>query len=87
LFDLLGKVTHQFSRIRAGTISEAGKHIRQAKALRRRVDHRPAQRRQSRSATAFNHYSLLRTTEELLWISTYLGNAATATSMRSAFGL
>jgi phospholipase C len=41
----------------------------------------------TRSATAFNHYSLLRTTEELLGISTYLGNAATATSMRSAFGL
>jgi phosphatidylinositol-3-phosphatase len=41
----------------------------------------------TRSATAFNHYSLLRTTEELLGIPTYLGNAATATSMRSAFGL
>ena len=41
----------------------------------------------TQSATAFNHYSLLRTTEELLGISTYLGNAATATSMRSAFGL
>jgi len=39
------------------------------------------------SATAFTHYSLLRTTEELLGISTYLGNAASATSMRSAFGL
>jgi phosphatidylinositol-3-phosphatase len=38
-----------------------------------------------RSSTAFNHYSLLRTTEELLGIGTYLGNAASATSMRSAF--
>ena len=41
----------------------------------------------TRSATAFTHYSLLRTTEELLGISTYLGNAASAASMRSAFGL
>jgi phosphatidylinositol-3-phosphatase len=41
----------------------------------------------TQSATAFTHYSLLRTTEELLGITTYLGNAATATSMRSAFGL
>jgi phosphatidylinositol-3-phosphatase len=39
------------------------------------------------SGTAFTHYSLLRTTEELLGISTFLGNAASATSMRSAFGL
>ena len=36
-------------------------------------------------ATTFNHYSLLRTTEELLGVNTYLGNAATATSMRSPF--
>jgi hypothetical protein len=40
----------------------------------------------TRSATLFNHYSMLRTTEELLGVS-YLGNAATATSMRAAFGL
>jgi phospholipase C len=39
------------------------------------------------NATAFTHYSLLRTTEELLGIGTYLGNAASAASMRSAFGL
>jgi hypothetical protein len=39
------------------------------------------------SATAFTHYSLLRTTEELLGIGTYLRNAASAPSMRSAFGL
>jgi hypothetical protein len=36
-------------------------------------------------ATTFNHYSMLRTTEELLGVNTYLGNAATATSMRSPF--
>jgi len=36
-------------------------------------------------ATTFNHYSMLRTTEELLGLNTYLGNAATATSMRSPF--
>jgi hypothetical protein len=32
-------------------------------------------------------YSLLRTTEQLLGINTYLGNAATASSMRAGFGL
>jgi hypothetical protein len=36
-------------------------------------------------ATTFNHYSMLRTTEELLGLNTYLGNAATATSMRNPF--
>jgi hypothetical protein len=41
----------------------------------------------TQSATTFNHYSLLRTTEQLLGISTFLGNAATAASMRAAFGL
>jgi hypothetical protein len=39
------------------------------------------------SATMFTHYSLLRTTEEMLGFTTFLGNASTATSMRSAFGL
>jgi hypothetical protein len=39
------------------------------------------------SSTTFNHYSMLRTTEEMLGIGTFLGNAATATSMRSAFHL
>jgi hypothetical protein len=38
------------------------------------------------SGTAFNHYSLLRTTEEMLGLS-QIGNAATATSMASAFNL
>ena len=38
-------------------------------------------------STPFTHYSMLRTTEELLGISTYLRNAADATSMRAAFGL
>jgi hypothetical protein len=41
----------------------------------------------ARSATAFNHYSMLRTTEELLGIPVYLGGAATAASMRGPFGL
>jgi phosphatidylinositol-3-phosphatase len=41
----------------------------------------------TRSATAFTHYSLLRTAEQLLGITTFLGNAASATGMRSAFGL
>ena len=34
----------------------------------------------------FNHYSLLRTTEEMLGLG-FLGNAARANSMRSAFGI
>jgi hypothetical protein len=38
-------------------------------------------------ATPFDHYSLLRTTEEMLGLPTDLGNAATATSMRAGFGL
>ncbi|MBV8940184.1 MAG: hypothetical protein JO321_17420 [Solirubrobacterales bacterium] len=37
------------------------------------------------SNTSFNHYSMLKTTEEMLGISTYLGAAATATDMRAAF--
>ena len=41
----------------------------------------------TRSGVAFTHYSLLRTTEELLGIQTFLQNAASAASMRSAFGL
>lgn len=41
----------------------------------------------TKSGTAFTHYSLLRTTEELLGVSSFLGNAASATSMRAAFGL
>jgi hypothetical protein len=36
---------------------------------------------------AFDHFSLLHTTEELLSLSSYLGQAAGATSMRSAFHL
>jgi acid phosphatase len=40
----------------------------------------------TRSSTNFTHYSLLRTTEEILGLP-LLGNAAGATSMRSAFGL
>lgn len=39
------------------------------------------------SRTRFNHYSLLRTTEELLGIRHRLGAAAHARSMRRAFGL
>jgi hypothetical protein len=39
------------------------------------------------SATRFDHYSMLRTTEELLGLGSFIGNAATATSMRSAFNL
>ena len=39
------------------------------------------------STSTFDHYSLLRTTEEMLGLTTYLGEAANAVSMRSAFGL
>jgi phosphatidylinositol-3-phosphatase len=44
----------------------------------------PAIKAGTRSARAFNHYSLLRTTEELLGLP-YLGEAARAASMRTAF--
>ncbi len=37
------------------------------------------------SEVAYNHYSLLRTTEEMLGLTTYLGAAASAPSMRGAF--
>jgi hypothetical protein len=40
----------------------------------------------TRSSTAFTHYSMLRTTEEMLNLP-LLGDAASATSMRSAFRL
>jgi len=39
------------------------------------------------SAKPFDHYSLLRTTEDLLGIRTHIGNAATAQSMRRPFHL
>ena len=42
---------------------------------------------QARSDGYFTHYSLLRTTEEMLGISTHLGAAAKASSMRSALHL
>jgi hypothetical protein len=40
-----------------------------------------------RSDALFNHYALLHTTEELLGIDTFLGHAAPAPSMRTAFNL
>jgi hypothetical protein len=40
----------------------------------------------SRSATPYTHYSLLRTTEQMLGLG-LLGNAASAASMMAAFGL
>jgi hypothetical protein len=36
---------------------------------------------------SFSHYALLRTTEELLGLSSRLGHAVEAPSMRAAFGL
>lgn len=41
----------------------------------------------TRSARHFTHYSLLKTTEQLLGIRRFLGSAKTAPSMRAAFGL
>jgi phosphatidylinositol-3-phosphatase len=38
------------------------------------------------SASTFDRYSLLRTTEEMLGLTTYIGEAANTVSMRSAFG-
>ena len=49
----------------------------------------PSTPRGTRSARLFNHYALLRTTEQLLGITTFLGHARDATSrgMRAAFHL
>jgi phospholipase C len=41
----------------------------------------------TRSGTLFDHYSLLRTTEQLLGVHRFLGGASHARSMRRAFGL
>ena len=38
-------------------------------------------------ATRYDHYSMLRTTEEMLGITSFLGNAASAPSMRTGFHL
>jgi phosphatidylinositol-3-phosphatase len=47
----------------------------------------PTTPRGARANSMFNHYSLLKTTEQLLGISSYLGHASdrSTTSMRSAF--
>jgi hypothetical protein len=47
----------------------------------------PTTRPGTASTTPFDHYSLLRTTEEMLGLRTYLGRADSARSMRSAFRL
>jgi hypothetical protein len=47
----------------------------------------PSTRRATTASERFDHYSLLRTTEELLGIRSYLGHAASAPSMRAAFHL
>ena len=46
----------------------------------------PTVRKHERSGTSFDHYSLLRTAEEMLGVP-LLGNAQAAVSMRNAFGL
>lgn len=46
----------------------------------------PALRPRTAAAAALTHYSLLRTTEEMLGLG-YLGGARSAGSMRSAFGI
>jgi hypothetical protein len=47
----------------------------------------PSVRRGTAVATRLDHYSLLRTTEDMLGIGEYLGAAAEATGMRRRFGL
>jgi phospholipase C len=47
----------------------------------------PYTRPETRSGTLFNHYSLLRTTEQLLGVDQFLGEASHARSMRGAFDL
>ena len=46
----------------------------------------PSTAKESRSPALFNHYSLLRTTEQLLGVPA-LGEAVSAASMLSAFNL
>jgi hypothetical protein len=41
----------------------------------------------TKAGAAFDHYSLLRTTEQMLGLKRFLGHAAAARSMRSAFNL
>jgi hypothetical protein len=66
----------------AANTSDAGCHVATLVVSR-------STRRGTRSAALFNHYSLLRTTEQLLGISRYLGHAGDAStrSMRTAFHL
>jgi phosphatidylinositol-3-phosphatase len=47
----------------------------------------PSVRAGTRSRVRFDHYSMLRTTEEMLGVTPLLGNAASAKSIRSAFHL
>jgi phospholipase C len=47
----------------------------------------PAVKAGTRVATRLTHYSALRATESMLGLTTYLGNAATAPSMRTPFRL
>ena len=47
----------------------------------------PSTPRGARSAALFNHYSLLKTTEQLLGLKQYLGRARGSRSMRAAFHL
>ena len=47
----------------------------------------PAARPAVLSTSPWDHYSLLRTTEDLLNLGSHLGHANTATSMRSAFNI
>ena len=47
----------------------------------------PAVRPGAQVSTRFTQYSMLRTTESMLGLTTYLGNAATAAGMRQAFRL
>lgn len=47
----------------------------------------PSVRAGTRSGVRFDHYSMLRTTEEMLGVTPLLGNAASAKSIRSAFHL
>jgi phosphatidylinositol-3-phosphatase len=47
----------------------------------------PTVRAGVRATGSFSHYSLLRTTLEMLRLRTDLGQAATAPSMRASFGI
>jgi hypothetical protein len=72
--------------VEQGNFSSRGRRFEPGAAYYTRI-RRQCVRRDVRttSSDAFTHYSLLRTTEQMLGIRTYLGRASSARSMRGPF--